>query len=148
MTNREHPGFWRRMWTAFGGALQRGLLGKASQNSRNHFTGSDEYWARAIAAQLGWPPNHSPKPDPDPLQSSGKVVMPNGPGDRETARLPLKPEYEPVHGWTRRQFDDYLARNPGYRSAYEVELRKHFHALPLKGNGPLPQAVRPKENQP
>jgi hypothetical protein len=148
MTRRERPGSWRRIWTALGGALQRGLLGKASQNSRNHFSGSGEYWARAIAAQLGWPPNQSPKPDPEPLQSSGKVVMPHGPGDRDTAGLPPKPEYEPVHGWTKRQLDDYLARNPGYKSAYEVALRKHCDALPLEGNGPLARAVQPKENQP
>ncbi|HVS35775.1 MAG TPA: hypothetical protein VMS17_09345 [Gemmataceae bacterium] len=31
--------------------------------------------------------------------------------------------YEPIHGWTKPQLDDYLARNPGYRSAYEVKLQ-------------------------
>jgi hypothetical protein len=35
---------------------------------------------------------------------------------------PPEPDYEPVHGWTKRQSDDYLARNPGYRSTYEAEL--------------------------
>jgi hypothetical protein len=39
-------------------------------------------------------------------------------------RCPPESAYEPVHGWTRRQLDDYLARNPGYRSAYEAELTK------------------------
>jgi hypothetical protein len=34
-------------------------------------------------------------------------------------------EYEPVHGWTKRQLDGYLARNPGYRPTYEAELAKH-----------------------
>jgi hypothetical protein len=38
-------------------------------------------------------------------------------------RLPL-PVYEPVHGWTKPQRDDYLARNPAYRSAYEARLRE------------------------
>jgi len=36
--------------------------------------------------------------------------------------------FEPVHGWTRRQRDEYLARNPAYRPAYETELAKHDHA--------------------
>jgi hypothetical protein len=35
------------------------------------------------------------------------------------------PGYEPVHGWTKRQLDDYLACNPGYRPAYEAKLRSH-----------------------
>jgi hypothetical protein len=35
------------------------------------------------------------------------------------------PEEEPVHGWTKRQLDDYLARNPGYRATYEIALEKH-----------------------
>jgi hypothetical protein len=50
-------------------------------------------------------------------------------------RPPPEPEYEPVHGWTLRQCDDYLARNPGYRSAYEAELRKHtFYNGPRSSN--------------
>jgi uncharacterized membrane protein YeaQ/YmgE (transglycosylase-associated protein family) len=44
-------------------------------------------------------------------------------------RIPGKPshdymkEYEPVHGWTRRQLVWYLTRNPGYRSTYEAAVR-------------------------
>lgn len=34
-------------------------------------------------------------------------------------------EFEPVHGWTKPQRDDYLARNPNYRPAYEAQLRQH-----------------------
>jgi hypothetical protein len=33
-------------------------------------------------------------------------------------------EFEPVHGWTKRQFSDYLARNPAYRPTYYAMLRK------------------------
>jgi hypothetical protein len=39
-------------------------------------------------------------------------------------RCPSEPTWEPVHGWTKRQLDDYLARNPGYRPTYEAELGK------------------------
>jgi hypothetical protein len=41
-----------------------------------------------------------------------------------TAPAVREPEFEPVHGWTRRQLDDYLWRNPDYRPAYEAMLRK------------------------
>ena len=37
---------------------------------------------------------------------------------------PQESTYEPVHGWTRRQLAHYLARNPGYRSAYEAEVER------------------------
>jgi hypothetical protein len=40
-------------------------------------------------------------------------------------RRPPETVYEPVHGWTQRQLDGYLARNPGYRPTYEAELAKH-----------------------
>jgi hypothetical protein len=40
-----------------------------------------------------------------------------------------EPEFEPVHGWTGPQRDDYLGRNPAYRSDYERMLRRC--------NGPL-----------
>jgi hypothetical protein len=87
------------------------------------FNGSDEYWSRAIAAQLGWPQNQLPKPD------AAELAGPSVGG------LPPGPEFEPVHGWTRRQFEDYLARNPGYRSTYEAELRKRCYATPPEVNG-------------
>lgn len=37
-------------------------------------------------------------------------------------RRPPESECEPVHGWTRRQLDDYLVRNPAYRAPYEAKL--------------------------
>jgi hypothetical protein len=100
MTGQESPGLLRRMLTALCGALERGILGKSSHEYMKQFTGSDEYWARAIAAQRGWPQKQPPKPD-------------------------LEPEYEPVHGWTKLQLAEYLARNPAYRSTYDAELQKH-----------------------
>jgi hypothetical protein len=44
---QEHAGLFSRIWAAF----KCGILGK----SMNRFSGSDEYWDRVIAAQLGWP---------------------------------------------------------------------------------------------
>jgi hypothetical protein len=97
-TSRESPRLWRRLLTALGGALKRGVLGKSSHDYMKQFNGGDEYWDKIIAAQ-------------NSIQ--------------DIARRPSEPEYEPVHGWTKRQLDDYLANNPGYRSTYETELQKH-----------------------
>ncbi len=102
---QESPGFLRRIWTALGGALKRGILGKSSHAYMKQFTGSDEYWDNAIAAQRDWAEKQPPKPDP------GR-------------------EYEPVHGWSKRQLDDYLTRNPTYVPMYEAELQKHRQASP------------------
>jgi hypothetical protein len=51
MKSSVRDGWLRRTWTA----IKRGLLGKSSHEYRKQFTGSDEYWDEAIAAQLGWP---------------------------------------------------------------------------------------------
>jgi hypothetical protein len=56
----EHPGLFRRILAAVGGALKGKLLGK----SMNRFSGSDEYWHRVIAAQRGWPAKQHPELDP------------------------------------------------------------------------------------
>jgi hypothetical protein len=58
------------------------------------------------------------------LTALGGALKRAGPSVRDTARPPPETEYEPVHGWTRRQRDAYLARNPGYRATYEAELAK------------------------
>src|SRR5712692_351347 len=52
MTCHENPGLLRRILTALGGALKRGILGKSSHDYMKQFTGSDEYWDRAMAARL------------------------------------------------------------------------------------------------
>jgi hypothetical protein len=59
MTSSAKHGWLRRTWTA----VKRGLLGKSSREYMKQFTGSDEYFDEAIAAQRGWPQQHSSKPD-------------------------------------------------------------------------------------
>ena len=95
---RTPPGRLGRVWTA----IKRGILGKSSDAYMKQFTGSDEYWDRILAVQRDWHPKQPAKPD-------------------------APAEYEPVHGWTKRQLGDYLARNPASRSSYEAELQKHPH---------------------
>lgn len=49
-----------------------------------------------------------------------------------------EPEFEPVHGWTKRQLIDYLAHNPGYESTYEAALQEHRNAaVPAVIGAPL-----------
>lgn len=55
MNNNGRPGFLRRAWSALGVALKRAVLGKSTHAYRQQFTGSDEYFEEAIAAQLRWP---------------------------------------------------------------------------------------------
>jgi hypothetical protein len=97
-----------RMLTALGHALKRGILGKSSNDYMKQFTGSDQYWDEVVAAQNGWLQKQVPLADPQAF---------NG-------RHPPQPESEPVHGWTKRQLEDYLARNPGYTPTYEAKLQK------------------------
>jgi hypothetical protein len=110
------PGLWRRLGTALGAALKRGILGRSTHEYMQQFTGGDAYWDRVIAAQRG---RHQ------------RSV-------RDTAPCPPEPEYEPVHGWTKSQCDDYLARNPGYRSTYEAALQKRCQAAVPGVNGSSP----------
>jgi hypothetical protein len=56
-----------------------------------------------------------------------------------TAPAAREPEFEPVHGWTRRQLDDYLWRNPDYRPAYDVLLRKC--GSPASWTHPVPEGL-------
>jgi hypothetical protein len=64
LPSRESPGLGRRLFTALGRALKRGILGRSTHDYTKQFTGSDEYWDRVIQAQLGWPRKQPPKPDP------------------------------------------------------------------------------------
>jgi hypothetical protein len=63
MANPEGVGFVRRIVMA----LERALLGKSAPSYAKQFTGSDEYWKRALAAQAGWPAQPPPQPEPDPV---------------------------------------------------------------------------------
>jgi hypothetical protein len=135
MTSQKSPGLLRRTWRALGVALRRCILGKSSPDYLKQFTGSDEYWDRAIAAQLGWPQEQPPK-----------EVRRAGPGGRDSAGRPLEPEYEPVHGWTIRQLDDYLARNPGYRATYEAKLHQQGSAAAAEVNGSSPGWLSPRKS--
>lgn len=125
MTSHESPGLLRRAWTALGVALRRVLLGKSSPDYLKQFTGGDEYWDRAIAAQLGWPQERP----------------------RNAAVRPSEPQYEPVHGWTKRQLDDYLARNPAYRSTYAAALRQRLSAAAAGASGSSPGWFSPRKRK-
>ena len=59
---------------------------------------------------------------------------------RRAATIPSRGEleFEPVHGWTVRQRDDYLERNPAYRAIYERMLR--LCGGPLSWSPPIPEA--------
>jgi hypothetical protein len=72
MMSQEGPGLLRRVWTVVGRALERGILGKSGHAYSQQFTGSDEYWDRVIAAQLGWPEKLLPQPE----KSKGPLVLP------------------------------------------------------------------------
>jgi hypothetical protein len=94
MTNHEKPGFFRRLLAATGDVLARSFLGKSAPGYMKQFGGSDAYWDRAIAAQLGWPQKPAPGPGPDHSPSSGAAAPHAGPGVRDTARCPPEPEPE------------------------------------------------------
>jgi hypothetical protein len=88
MTSHESPGFWKRLLHALGGGLARGILGRSGHGYSKQFTGSDDYWDRAIAAQLGWPGQRLPQPDPakvgtGSLNSSRPVPRGQGPHGKE-----------------------------------------------------------------
>jgi hypothetical protein len=146
MTSHEEPGFLRRLLASLGRALRGESPGRPSQDDTKQLTESCAYWDRVIAAPFAGAPE----------QPSPRV------GDK--ARGPSEPEFEPVHAWTRRQLEDYLRRNPGYRPAYEAELhlRCHVRSVPSAGTAdgyrrvaageieaaPVRAARRQKEAQP
>jgi hypothetical protein len=80
MTSHETPGYLRRMWTALRSALKRGVLGKSSHDYMKQFTGSDEYWDRVIAAQLGWPQEQPQQPDAKPKHAEFTTNRTTHPG--------------------------------------------------------------------
>ncbi len=134
MRGQESFAFWRRLWGAIGGALKRAMLGKSAHDYMKQFGGSDAYWERVIAAQQGWPLKQSLSPGPDGARGAGNGALGPRQPAQDSARGFPEPEEEPVHGWTRRQRDDYLARNPAYRPTYEAALQRCY--LPAT---PIPQ---------
>ncbi len=119
MRDREGAGFWRRALAAASGVLLRGIQGKSGNGYLTRFAGDEEYWERAIAAQLGWPGEGPRGTEPHPSGSPGGAASGERPDGRDAAGHRPESEYEPVYGWTKRQFDGYMARNPSSRSAYE-----------------------------
>ena len=101
MTNHDGPGWYRRCRSA----IERWLLGRSGPAYLKQFTGGGEDRDRVPAGQ-----QHGPAPAAD--------------ASHTPAGVPAPIEYEPVHGWTRRQRDEYLDRNPEYRPAYEAELKR------------------------
>lgn len=88
------------------------------------FSGGDEYWdalvplaAQTHAEAVLDKTNHAVS-----VETGGNGAR-SGCSDRPA--WPSGIDCEPVHGWTRRQFDAYMIRNPRYLAAYDAELSKH-----------------------
>lgn len=115
--------------TVLGGAIKRVALGKSSGSYMKQFTGGDEFWDALVA---GSPRTHPEEGPHVPVAETCGDRDRSGCADR--AACPGAADCEPVHGWTRRQFDAYMTRNPSYLPAYDAELRKH-RGWPVSGNG-------------
>jgi hypothetical protein len=102
MTSPEGQGVFGRVLGALGRALERGILGRSGHHYMKQFAAGDQYWDRALAAQLGWPQKPPTPPEPDRFRPSGDAAVPAAPGVRDTAQPPPDPEREPVHGSTGR----------------------------------------------
>ena len=100
----------------------------------HHHAGEDELF-HVLKGRLRIDLPDGPEPDLDRCTTPGEVAVLGTLRVRGAAAPPAAPEYEPVHGLTRRQLDDYLARNPGYRSTYEAELHRRCRAAAPEGNG-------------
>lgn len=90
----------------------------------SQFTDNGTCRERIIGAQLGSPQRTASDAGEMPSRAGLRV--------RENGRSPSEPEFEPVHGWSLRQRDDYLARNPAYRPVYSAMLNEHVRP-PLAG---------------
>jgi hypothetical protein len=128
MMSREKPGLLRRILGPLGGALKRGLLGKSAHGYLKQFADTGEPRGRGSVPSDGDLEQPPRQPDPERSQGAGTAAVHPAASLPGTARRSPELEFEPVHGWTRRQCDGYLGRNPGYRSAYEAALRQARHA--------------------
>lgn len=116
MNTRAHPGPFRRWLTALGG----GALGRSCPGSVKQFCGRDES-GDAVRANH---PGGQQRSLPGGRGSPGSPHEGTEPTPSPRA-WPPGVDWEPVHGWTRRQADTYLTRNPDSRPAYAAEPRKH-----------------------
>jgi len=116
---------FRRWLTALGGDFKRALLGESAHAYMKQFRGSDEFWATATAHHPAAHRQPALPPVANPSPGSGQESTGTTPADARRLAWHAGAGWEPVHGWTRRQAGAYLARNPGYVLAYDVELRKH-----------------------
>jgi hypothetical protein len=91
MTSHDGTGFLQRMGSALGDALKRGMAGKSTTEYMKQFSGNDDYWDRAIAAQLGWPGEGPARPDLDRAAGPGARLR-----ESSTAVRRHEPGYEPV----------------------------------------------------
>ena len=125
MTSHKAPGLLRRMVAALGRVLERGVLGKSSPHYMKQFSGSNEWWGNVLGAERGWHRQQPVPTAPDRSPCSSDTPMRAAPDVRDAAPDPSASESEPVHGWTKRQLDDYLARSPDYPPIYDAELQRH-----------------------
>src|SRR4051794_28067408 len=123
MMNGEKAGVLRRILGALGGFLKRGLLGKSAHGYAKQFADTGTPQGRTSLSPSGKPgaPGWTGAVH---LRGAGTVAVPAAATLSGTARRPADLEFEPVHGWTGRQRDDYLGRNPAYRARYEAALRQ------------------------
>lgn len=119
MRNPQKSGRVRRMAAALG----RWLLGKTSHEYMKQFTGTNAYFDRAIAAQLGWPLKRPAKLESKKLGASESAAHSCVPAVGDPDCRPADPDYELVHGWPKAQLGNYLKRNPAYRPAYDAQAR-------------------------
>jgi hypothetical protein len=145
--SHDRKGFLRRALTAIGGMLLRGISGRAGSSYMRRFSGDDNYWEQAIAAQLGWPGEKSSGTQPDAVS-----VPAGGATSRDRADSPVaasrdaEPENEPVSTWTKRQLDDYSALNAGLAYAFESEPVLHENSKPTGSPGG-PAAGSPRSGE-
>ncbi len=135
MSNNMNPGKFRRWMTALGGAVKQGVLGKSSRAYLKQIGASDGSWNAILAHHSAGPPGRAPlRAVADSSAAGPAVPEPTTSAAQQQSPWPAGAVFEPVHGWTRRQSDAYLARNPGYHLAYDAELRKH-PGWPTSANG-------------
>jgi len=148
MKDREGSGFFRWAAAASGGVLLRCIQGKSGNGYLRRFAGDDEYWEQAVAAQLCWRREGRRSPVNDPRAGQDPATSGKEPGTRAAVRGSIGKVYEPVYGWTERQLDGYLARNPGFRSDYESAVASQESVKPTRSERAAVLSASPEEEHP